>query len=99
MENIDYFFDLLKRSDVILLGYTFTQERIKNEIISKLPHLEIDTLMDSSFSFLSYLRDIKIEHILNNSEISDIIDSKILVIDLNDIHTSDDLVVIGSKQR
>lgn len=80
MKNIDYFFDLLKQSDVSLLGYTFAQEKIKDEIISKLPHLEID----SSFS-RSNIRDIKIEHVLNNVEISKNISSKLLLMDLNNI--------------
>jgi hypothetical protein len=56
MKDISYIFDLLKKSDVSLLGYRFKQERIKDEIISKLPHLVVPKI-DSSFSFKSFLRE------------------------------------------
>jgi len=88
--EIDYLFDLLKQSDVSLLGYTFKQERIKDEIISKLPHVVIPEI-DSSFSFKSFLRDLKIQSILENGETVN--NPEYLVLDLNDIrYKSDDLI-------
>ena len=92
--EIDYLFDLLKQSNVSLLGYTFKQERLKDEIISKLPHVVI-TEVDSSFSFKSFLRDLKLQSILETGE--SVINPEYLVLDLNDIRfKSDDL---GGRQR
>jgi len=94
MKDISYIFDLLKKSDVSLLGYRFKQERIKDEIISKLPHLVVPEI-DSSFSFKSFLRDFKIESILETGE--SIKRPEYLILDLNDIRfKSDDL---GGRQR
>ena len=92
--EIDYLFDLLKQSDVSLLGYTFRQERLKDEIISKLPHVVIPEI-DSSFSFKSFLRDLKIQSILENGETVN--NPEYLVLDLNNIRfvVSD----IGGRQR
>lgn len=94
MKDISYIFDLLKKSDVSLLGYRFKQERIKDEIISKLPHLVVPEI-DSSFSFKSFLRDLKLESILENGE--SVKRPEYIVLDLNDIRfKSDDL---GSRQK
>jgi len=94
MKDINYLYDLLKKSDVSLLGYRFKQERIKDEIISKLPHLVVPEI-DSSFSFKSFLRDLKIESILETGE--SIKRPEYLILDLNDIRfKSDDL---GGRQR
>lgn len=84
MKNIDYFFDLLNKSDITLLGYSFKDERIKDEIISKLPHLEINEI-DSSFSFKSYIRNLKINNVLWDSKIPTIDETRLLVFDLSKI--------------
>ena len=94
MKDIDYLFDLLKRSDFSLLGYRFKQERLKDEIISKLPHRVVPEI-DSSFSFKSFLRDLRLESILETGE--SIKNPEYLVLDLNEIRfKSDDL---GSRQN
>ena len=94
MKDIDYLFDLLKRSDFSLLGYRFKQERLKDEIISKLPHLVVPEI-DSSFSFKSFLRDLKLESILETGDTVN--NPEYLVLDLNEIRfKSDDL---GSRQN
>ena len=94
MKDIDYLFDLLKRSDFSLLGYRFKQERLKDEIISKLPHRVVPEI-DSSFSFKSFLRDLRLESILETGESVNI--PEYLVLDLNEIRfKSDDL---GSRQN
>ena len=80
--EIDYLFDLLKQSDISLLGYTFKQERLKDEIISKLPHVVIPEI-DSSFSFKSFLRDLKIDSILETGY--SVRNPEYIVLDLNDI--------------
>ena len=93
MKNIEYFFELIQKSDISLLGYRFKQERLKDEIISKLPHLVVPEI-DSSFSFKSYLRDLKLKSILETG--NTVNNPEYLVLDLNDIRfKSDDL---GSRQ-
>lgn len=101
MKDISYIFDLLKKSDVSLLGYRFKQERIKDEIISKLPHLVVPEI-DSSFSFKSFLRDLKLESILETGE--SVKNPEYLVLDLNDIRTSSNPGIfksddLGGRQR
>ena len=92
MEKIDYFFELISKSTISLLGYSFSHERLKDEIISKVPFLEID----SSFSLAS-LRDIKIDHVLCDINIPNI-SSKLLLLDLNKIASNGDYVY-GGKQK
>lgn len=94
MKKIEYFFELIQKSNVSLLGYRFNQERLKDEIISKLPHLVVPEI-DSSFSFKSFLRDLKLKSILETGET--VKNPEYLVLDLNEIRfKSDDL---GSRQR
>jgi hypothetical protein len=94
MKDIDYLFDLLKKSDFSLLGYRFKQERIKDEIISKLPHRVVPEI-DSSFSFKSFLRDLKLQSILETGET--VKNPEYLVLDLNNIRFKND--VLGSRQN
>lgn len=93
MKDIDYLFDLLRKSDFSLLGYRFKQERLKDEIISKLPHRMVPEI-DSSFSFKSFLRDLKLESILETGE--SVNNPEYLVLDLNNIVFTND--VLGSRQ-
>jgi hypothetical protein len=82
MKGIEYFFELIQKSDISLLGYRFKQERLKDEIISKLPHLVVPEI-DSSFSFKSFLRDLKIKSILETGDTVN--NPEYLVLDLNEI--------------
>ena len=84
MEDIDYFFNTLEKSDISLLGYSFKNERVKDEIISKIPHVEIQEI-DSSFSFKNYLRDEKLKYLFEGSDKSDIKVPKWFVLDINNI--------------
>jgi len=94
MKDIDYLFDLLKQSHISLLGYRFKQERLKDEIISKLPHMVVPEI-DSSFSFKSFLRDLKLQSILETG--NTVNNPEYLVLDLNEIRfKSDDL---GGRQN
>jgi hypothetical protein len=94
MKDIEYFFELIQKSDISLLGYRFKQERLKDEIISKLPHLVVPEI-DSSFSFKSFLRDLKLKSILETGDTVN--NPEYLVLDLNEIvFKSDDL---GSRQN
>lgn len=63
--NAEYLFELINQSKITLLGYTFKEERIKDEIISKVSHYELPEI-SSSFSIISYIRDSKIDSILDN---------------------------------
>lgn len=65
MEPTEYLFELINKSNISLLGYTFKEERIKDEIISQVSHIELPEI-NSSFSMLSYIRDSKIDSVLNN---------------------------------
>jgi hypothetical protein len=91
--EIDYLFDLLKQSDISLLGYTFKQERLKDEIIFKLPHLVVPEI-NSSFSFKSFLRDLKLQLILETGDTVN--NPEYLVLDLNNIKF--DTKDLGSRQ-
>ncbi len=82
MKSIEYFFELIQQSNVSLLGYRFKQERLKDEIISKLPHLVVPEI-NSSFSFKSYLRDLKLQSILETGDTVN--NPEYLVLDLNNI--------------
>ena len=82
MKGIEYFFELIQKSDISLLGYRFKQERLKDEIISKLPHLVVPEI-DSSFSFKSFLRELKIKSILETGDTVN--NPEYLVLDLNEI--------------
>jgi hypothetical protein len=93
MKNIEYFFELIQKSDISLLGYRFKQERLKDEIISKLPHLVVPEI-DSSFSFKSFLRDLKLQSILETGNTVE--KSEYLVLDLNDIRF--DTKDLGGRQ-
>ena len=93
MKDIEYFFELIQKSNISLLGYRFKQERLKDEIISKLPHLVVPEI-NSSFSFKSFLRDLKLQSILETGD--SVNNPEYLVLDLNDIRfKSEDL---GSRQ-
>jgi hypothetical protein len=82
MEKLDYLYDLVDRSSVSVLGYTYKTERIKDEFISRLPHLSVGEI-DSSFNFVTYLREIKLTQILEDSP-----DFKYVVIDIGDVRHS-----------
>jgi hypothetical protein len=81
METIDYLYDLINKNEVILIGYRFSDERIKDEIISNLGRTKTIDL-SSSFSMKSTLRDMKIDQVLNDQKKIDY-----LLLDINDIRT------------
>lgn len=82
MESIKYLYDLIDKSDVSVLGYTYKSERIKDEIVSRLPHLKIGEV-DSSFDFITYLREIKLTQVLGDSP-----DFKYVVLDIGEVRHS-----------
>ena len=79
MKTSNELFNLVKQSDMTLIGYTFKDERIKDELISNFNYVEIKEI-DSSFSFKSFLRNEKLNHILDSGKKFDYI-----LLDLNNI--------------
>lgn len=84
MLDISYFYKSIDNSDISLLGYNFKNERIKDEIISKISHYEIKEI-DSSFSFRQLIRNQKLDNVLNNTPSKEI---SHLVLDLGNIKFS-----------
>ena len=82
MESIDYLYNQISKVETTLIGYRFSDERIKDEIISNLRGTKkID--LSSSFSMKSILRDMKIDQVLNEEEKVDY-----LLLDINDIRNT-----------
>jgi hypothetical protein len=79
METIDYLYNQISKTETTLIGYRFSDERIKDEIISNLGRTKTIDL-SSSFSMKSILRDMKIDQVLNEEEKIDY-----LLLDINDI--------------
>lgn len=91
MKKIEELFDLVKQSGMTLIGYTFKDERIKDELISNFNYVEIG-IIDSSFSFKSFLRDIKLDSLYADKKTPEYI-----LIDINNI--KHDLVDIRGRHR
>lgn len=91
MKTSNELFDLVKQSNMTLIGYTFKDERIKDELISNFNYIEIEKI-DSSFSFKSFLRDIKLDSLYTHKK-----NPEYIVIDINNIKY--DLVDIRSRHR
>jgi hypothetical protein len=68
MKTLNDLFDLVKQSDVTLIGYTFQNERIKDELIYNLNYIDVGKI-DSSFSLRSFLRNLKLNSILENDSV------------------------------
>lgn len=79
MKDIKDLFDLVKQSEMTLIGYTFKNERIKDELISNFNYIEIEKI-DSSFNFKSFIRDIKLGSLFKDSK-----NSEYILIDINNI--------------
>jgi hypothetical protein len=75
---------LIGESTLTLIGYTFKDERIKDELISNFNYVEIKEI-DSSFSFKSFLRNEKLNQVLDSDKKFDYI-----LLDLNNIRPTYD---------
>jgi hypothetical protein len=88
MNPINKIFEYLKESNLTMIGYKYQDERIKDELISKLPHIEIFEF-DSSFSVMSALkrtiREKKIDSVLDGEDFSN---ANFLVVDLGNFSMS-----------
>ncbi len=68
MKTITHLYELLEKSDISMIGYTYKNEILKDQIISKIPHMSVGEVDIDSFNIKQYLRDIKINQILENRE-------------------------------
>jgi hypothetical protein len=82
MKTLNDLFDLVKQSDVTLIGYTFRDERIKDELISNFNYIDVGQI-DSSFSLKSFLRDLKLNSILENDSVKN---PDYILLDTGNIH-------------
>lgn len=94
MDNIIY--DLIGKSDVTLIGYTYKVERIKDELISKIPCYKLGEI-SSSFSLKSIIRDIKLNQILEDESFKYF---KYIILDIGDVVNNDNkkLDTIGRNE-
>lgn len=78
--------NLIEESTLTLIGYTFQDERIKDELISNFNYVEIKEI-GSSFTFKSFLREQRINQIIVEYK-----DFDYILIDLNSIKPDDNNV-------
>lgn len=92
MKTLNDLFDLVKQSDVTLIGYTFQDEKIKDELISNFNYVDVGQI-DSSFSFKSFLRDLKLKSIL---EIGNVVKKpNYILLDIGNIPLKNNDVLYG----
>jgi hypothetical protein len=77
--------NLIKESDFTLIGYTHRDEIIKDELVSNFNYVEIEEI-NSSFSFKSFLRDLKLESLLENKSVKN---PEYILLDINNIRFID----------
>jgi len=95
MKSIEYLYGLVGQSNFTTIGYTFQDEKLKDELISRLPNFRLKEL-SSSFSFNNIKQEIKqkvrenrLDCLLDNTEeFIDIPNFDYLVVDLEDIPPS-----------
>lgn len=83
MYNINKFYNLLNTSKISLIGYKFKDERLKDELLSKIPHIRVSDF-DSSFNIKSLIRSSKIESLIEDN----ISSFNFVVIDISDLKFS-----------
>jgi len=95
MKSIEYLYGLVGQSNFITIGYTHQDEKLKDELISRLPNFRLKEL-SLSFSFNNIKQEIKqkvrenrLDCLLDNTEeFIDIPKFDYLVVDLEDIPPS-----------
>ena len=95
MKKLNDLFDLVKQSDVTLIGYTFQNERIKDELISNFNYVDVGKI-DSSFSFRSFLRDLKLNSILETGEV--VKNPDYILLDIGNIPLKNNNALYGRQQ-
>ena len=95
MKSIEYLYGLVGQSNFTTIGYNFQDEKLKDELISRLPNFRLKEL-SSSFSFNNIKQEIKqkvrenrLDCLLDNTEeFIDIPNFDYLLVDLEDIPPS-----------
>ena len=95
MKSIEYLYGLVGQSNFTTIGYTHQDEKLKDELISRLPNFRLKEL-SSSFSFNNIKQEIKqkvrenrLDCLFDNTkEFIDIPKFDYLVVDLEDIPPS-----------
>ena len=95
MKSIEYLYGLVGQSNFTTIGYTHQDEKLKDELISRLPNFRLKEL-SSSFSFNNIKQEIKqkvrenrLDCLFDNTkEFIDIPNFDYLVVDLEDISPS-----------
>jgi hypothetical protein len=85
-------YSLLNKSKISLLGYSFNDENIKDEFLSKIPHIKVSDI-NSSFNLKSIIRENKLDSIISDGKLEI---PKFIVIDTQDIR---DYVIKNSIKR
>jgi len=68
MCDITALFDYFKKSKLISIGYSSRTESIKDELLSQLPIIRVDKPMGLDFTLKPYIRDSKIDQILDDKD-------------------------------
>lgn len=79
--------NLIDKSKITLIGYTFQDEKKKDELISNFNYVEIKEI-GSSFTFKSFLREQRINQIMDNYK-----DFDYILIDLDNIRPDNNKMV------
>ena len=99
MKPINKIFEYLKESNLTMIGYKYQDERTKDELISKLPHIEIFEF-DSSFSVMTALkrtiREKRIDSVLDGEDFSNV---EFVVVDLGNFNRPKKEYVIGRSRH
>ena len=83
MKSLGDLCNLISQSTITLIGYTFQDEKIKDELISNFNYVEIKEI-GSSFTFKSFLREQRINQIIVEYK-----DFDYILIDLNNVRPDD----------
>lgn len=80
--------DFISLSDFTVIGYTYKDERVRDELISNISYKEIE-INSSSFSLKKIVRDFKIESLFDKNDISNNVTH--LLLDINNIIIPNDV--------
>ncbi len=83
--------DFISLSDCTVIGYTYRDERIRDELISNISYKEIE-INSSSFSLKNFVRDYKINSIFDESDSSNVTH---FLLNINDVIIPDGVTRSG----
>lgn len=80
--------DFISLSDCTVIGYTYRDEKVRDELISNISYKEIE-VNSSSFSLKKFVRDFKIDSLFDKNDNSNNVTH--LLLDINNIIIPDDV--------